>query len=488
MADINTTAPVSAPVPAPVHPARTTIPIVFHVVDERPAGSPGKNGFCMKEVFGLDGQEYMVVLNSIREIAHACGLDMMKSFTCQNKNIIRKIHEKACDIFPGFRAFAHHDNHQWPVEAFLMVILKSASDTRHAIGVAKTCAKVVAASPNTKVVRKAARQESACRAALAHSAAKRRAAEACVNTELGFLDAVEQVSQDLGEMSFKYDDSPNQEMDQEHDPAPSVLGRTTPSAHEPAMPAPAQVPAPIHAPLRTPSYIPPLAAAPARPPPPIPPAATHPRPRPRPRQAESPLDLAPMSAPPTSMPTHMSAPNLTPTPTPMSAPTPTSPTPMSAPTPVPAPAPTFAPAPTSAPTSTPVGCARVVPALVPIATSTPIRATTSTPNSAAPAPVPFSIHSRMSSILLSIGTPEVDRTLLDPDGSLEELEAVGKGKAIGGRRTKAQATALAPQAEPSTSVQPATKALCRKKVVEVPPTAPAARTRSKHKTAATHVE
>ncbi|KAG8734136.1 Pumilio 2 [Ceratobasidium sp. 414] len=73
--------------------AKPTIPIVFHV-GERLSGSPEKNGFCMKEVFRLDGREYMIVLNGIREISHVCRLDMTKSLTRQNKNVVRRIYEK----------------------------------------------------------------------------------------------------------------------------------------------------------------------------------------------------------------------------------------------------------------------------------------------------------------------------------------------------------------------------------------------------------
>ncbi|KAG8734049.1 hypothetical protein FRC10_011986 [Ceratobasidium sp. 414] len=297
MSNVNATTPVpphSLEAPAPAQPARPGIDIVFPL-RKHPGGSPGKEGFCMKEVFNLDSQEYMMVLNSIREIAIACKLDMMKSITRQNQNILQRIYEKACDIFPGFRIFTDQDNHQWPVKAFLMVILKSASDTHSAIQWAKTSAKIATASPNTKARHKVAHHESAHRLVLAQSAAKCKAAEACVNTELGFQHAIEQVSQGLGEMSFKYDNEADQEMDYECGPVfgDAFLNHVPLSAHEPAQPS-SPVPAPVHMPVAPPCIpLVPSAAALARQPPPIPSAATCPRPR----QAEDSLDSAATSAP-----------------------------------------------------------------------------------------------------------------------------------------------------------------------------------------------
>ncbi|KAG9081461.1 hypothetical protein FS749_007643 [Ceratobasidium sp. UAMH 11750] len=95
-------------------------------------------------------------------------------------------------------------------------------------------------------------------------------------------------------------------------------------------------------------------------------------------------------------------------------------------------------------------------------------------------------------MLLSLGTPEVNRTLLDIDDddlvnlNVKEPEPVvgkgAKGKAKGGSRTKANATAETLRAEPSASTPPVpTKASRCKKVVEVPPATPLTRTRSKNK-------
>ncbi|KAG8738927.1 hypothetical protein FRC10_006396 [Ceratobasidium sp. 414] len=458
MSNTNATAPVpphSLEAPAPAQPARPGIDIVFPL-HKRPAGSPGKEGFCMKEVFNLDGREYMMVLNSIQEIAIACKLDMMKSITRQNQNILRRIYKK--------------------------------------------------------------------------SAAKRKAAEAHIDTELGFQHAIEQVSQGLGEMSFKYDNKADQEMDYEHGPVfgDTFLDHVPLSAHELAQP-PSPVPAPVCT-LAVPPYVPPVpsAAALACRPPPIPSAAI--RPRPRPHQAEDSLDSAAMSAL-TSMsaPTAPTAPSATsatsapvgpaniipaplaalarlPPPIPPAAshprprlhqangssdlvPVPT-PTPVPTPVPTPAPAPTPAPSPTSSPVPTPApsvsapdSLSHVVPALVPVATSTPVHARTSASPAAALTTAPLAICARVSNLLLSLGTPEVDRTLFNInddnfDLTIEEPVVVvkGKGKAKG---AKAKAGAETPKAEPSTSAQPAARASHCKKVVELPPTAPATRTCSK---------
>ncbi|KAG9082933.1 hypothetical protein FS749_006458 [Ceratobasidium sp. UAMH 11750] len=511
MAHVDTATPVPPPlleVPAPARPALSGIHIAF-LVGNRPPSSPGKAGFCMKEVFGLEGREYMMVLNGIRQIANAYRLDMMKPITHQNQTVVQRIYEKACDVFPGFKAFADQDNPQWPVEAFLMVILKSASDTRSAIRRAQNHAQVAAASPNTKARRKAARQESARRSALARSAAKRRAAEAHIDTELGFENEIEQVSQGLGEMSFKYDNDIDQGMDNEHEP---VLGGSFLDCAPLSAPEPAHLSGPASAPVYAPpipSHVRPSAAALARRPPPIPSAATH-----LPHQAADSLGSTTTPAPTvTSAP--VGAANVTPAPPaalarlPPPIPPATShprprprprprevddslgpvPEPMPAPTSVPTPAPS--PMPVLTPMSAPGGSADALPTPAPV-TSTPARRVKSAATSAALASAPLAIHARVSTMLLSLGTPEVNRTLLDIDDdnlvnlNVKEPELVvgkgAKGKAKGGSRTKANAVAETLQAEPSASTPPVpTKAPRRKKIVQVPPAAPSTRTRSKNK-------
>ncbi|KAG9093998.1 hypothetical protein FRC06_011282 [Ceratobasidium sp. 370] len=466
MANIGATAlapaPAPAPVPAPARPTTNVIPIVVHVVDKRPEGSPGKSGFCMREVFQLEGLEYMMVLNSVRDIGLACGLDMMKPISLQNKTSFER-------FMKSFLDFAHHNNPQWPVEAFIMVVLKNTKDRCDAIQANKSCARTVAASPNTKA-----------------RPAKRRAAEAHIDVVLGPPGAVDQAPQEFDDMSVNYDNYPNQGMDDECGPVLGdlVLNHTLPSTHEPAQ---RYVPVPARATPAAASYTRPSVAALARPPPPIPPAAT--RPRPCPRQAESFLVPASMSTP---APTSTQAPTSTPAATSTPAPVPT-PAPM--PTLAPGPTLTAMPTPTATPVPTPMSAppspAPVDSALVPVATSTPVWATTSTLNPAALAAVPPTVRTRISSMLLSLGFPEVDSTFADTVGdslanlSLDEPEVVGKGKgkARGRHRTKAQATVETLLAEPSTSTQPAARAPRCKKVVEVPPTAPAARTRSRQKTA-----
>ncbi|KAG8779282.1 hypothetical protein FRC12_024462 [Ceratobasidium sp. 428] len=130
-------------------------------VCERPKGSPGKGEFCMREVLGLTGVNYMIMLNAVRDMAKKANINFLKPFTRQNKTTVRIVCDKAAEMFPALRKFERCENPNWVAEALLQVALKSSSDRRRYIEKAQAATNAVPPSPHAAARRRIKRQEAA---------------------------------------------------------------------------------------------------------------------------------------------------------------------------------------------------------------------------------------------------------------------------------------------------------------------------------------
>ncbi|KAG8683070.1 hypothetical protein FRC09_016321, partial [Ceratobasidium sp. 395] len=223
-------APVSAPARAPlvVNPgfgtSADTINIIFKV-GQRPSGTPGKEDFNMRTVLDLHGPIYMVFLNGIRDIANKYGFNPHIHWNKQNRSLISKIFDKAAEIFPGLYAFHQCNNPQWPVEAALQVVAKSARDTKSYRKKALSQSKIVPPSPNTLAERKKKRQESAKRAAATRKANRIAAEDSAAAATRAASAGINEISEGVGMVSIRYDDNDNDKDEEMDSDGPDELSR-----------------------------------------------------------------------------------------------------------------------------------------------------------------------------------------------------------------------------------------------------------------------
>ncbi|KAG8683069.1 hypothetical protein FRC12_005961 [Ceratobasidium sp. 428] len=102
-----------------------THPFIVFRVDERPRGSPGRGDhYNLREVLGLGNGEYRTVMDRIEEIAHLHNIPWNEPLRRQNRATLRDICQVARVVIPHFRDFDDVCDPNWPILAFLQVLLR----------------------------------------------------------------------------------------------------------------------------------------------------------------------------------------------------------------------------------------------------------------------------------------------------------------------------------------------------------------------------
>ncbi|KAG8741315.1 hypothetical protein FRC10_003019 [Ceratobasidium sp. 414] len=128
--------------------------ITFKLGNKPPgtAGRGGKNGYNLQKVLKIDDPTYKLIRRVTKHSCIRIHIDMRKPYGKQPSEKLVRARDKLLKAFPEFRDF---DDPYWPINAFLLVVLKSTSQTsRYALNklkkdkeVAKKGAKKGASAP-----------------------------------------------------------------------------------------------------------------------------------------------------------------------------------------------------------------------------------------------------------------------------------------------------------------------------------------------------
>ncbi|KAG9080774.1 hypothetical protein FS749_007896 [Ceratobasidium sp. UAMH 11750] len=417
-------APVAQQAPAPAISAvgllRVRSDITFKLGD-RPKGTPGKKEFNMRAVFELDATTYLTVLDGVRQLCILGGLDMTKSIKFQAGPQLHMVFNMVLETFPGFGEF---DDPKWPIEAFIYVVLKGATEKAKKLEKPQAVP-APALTEDEQAARRDARREAQRNAALTRYEA-RRAAALRADTEDGpetiDIDSANEVNNVAGDISELQIGQGGAGTGAPVEP-PAGAAHTRRTTRAPASIHAEAVMAPANPPTRPPVRV---------------------CPPPLPRRAVTPLDPAPVSEPtgPTQAATPLAPAPLAEPPGPPRASPPLAPAPLAEPT-----GPTRAPPSTPA-ESTPPASESTPPASTQPATRTPAGATS---NHAAGQPFggqvalvtgSSAVLSRVGSVFLNLGAPDDDDEelsedpLTEPESQPATTTGKGKGKATTSKGAK----------------------------------------------------
>ncbi|KAG8792521.1 hypothetical protein FRC12_005891 [Ceratobasidium sp. 428] len=107
--------PINLPAPAD---------ITFKV-GEQPNGMPGKStSYNLRETLGMATPDYLYVMNRVQTIGEQQGFNWHIPVRNQPAPAVQRIVDEAKSIFPHLNDFSECDDPQWPIQAFIRVVLK----------------------------------------------------------------------------------------------------------------------------------------------------------------------------------------------------------------------------------------------------------------------------------------------------------------------------------------------------------------------------
>ncbi|KAG9076847.1 hypothetical protein FRC06_009248, partial [Ceratobasidium sp. 370] len=92
----------------------------------QPGGTAGRGTFNLQQTLELSDDDYELMLRTVRQTCIQCHFDMNLAITKQNQDKVKRAHNKLKKAVPGFNKF---DDPSWPIDAFLLVVMKSSSQS-----------------------------------------------------------------------------------------------------------------------------------------------------------------------------------------------------------------------------------------------------------------------------------------------------------------------------------------------------------------------
>ncbi|KAF8694701.1 hypothetical protein RHS03_08127, partial [Rhizoctonia solani] len=108
------------------HPESTPLE---HGSNNRPKGTPGWGEFKLKEWMGLSQHNYELFLRTVKDAVYAANLNRTQMMKAQDPERLTCAQAKIKKALPGLAVYANCNSPYWPVDAGLLVILKSLTES-----------------------------------------------------------------------------------------------------------------------------------------------------------------------------------------------------------------------------------------------------------------------------------------------------------------------------------------------------------------------
>ncbi|QRW20474.1 hypothetical protein RhiXN_09449 [Rhizoctonia solani] len=97
--------------------------------NNRPKGTPGRGKFKLKEWMGLSQHNYELFLRTVKDAVYAANLNRTQMMKAQDPERLTRARAKIKKALPGLAVYANCNSPYWPVDAGLLVILKSLTES-----------------------------------------------------------------------------------------------------------------------------------------------------------------------------------------------------------------------------------------------------------------------------------------------------------------------------------------------------------------------
>ncbi|KAF8751647.1 hypothetical protein RHS01_08499 [Rhizoctonia solani] len=97
--------------------------------NNQPKGTPGRGKFKLKEWMGLSQHNYELFLRTVKDAVYAANLNRTQMMKAQDPERLTRARAKIKKALPGLAVYANCNSPYWPVDAGLLVILKSLTES-----------------------------------------------------------------------------------------------------------------------------------------------------------------------------------------------------------------------------------------------------------------------------------------------------------------------------------------------------------------------